>query len=212
MSRLFKGIPQARLIVYILLLGLFPIFLVIFQLSIASSEVAALHDDIQAAIERAIIKEKRQANNKAVIDHYKNADRFYIDKHIESIELLKPEIEALEKISRQNNFIENEAVTNRLRELKNNNKMVFAEGVVQTNPGFTETPETLVKPVEVDLSDLQNILSKIEGIDIGPYAPGPNPPQLLISEFKLEKKTAGEENEVFSLNLRLLKREFTSEP
>jgi len=211
MNQLLSGIPQSRLIAYILLLGLIPIFLVVFQLSVASSEVASLQDDIQATVERAIIKEKRQTNNKAVIDHYKNADRFYIDKYIESIQLLRPEIEALEKISRQNNFIENEAVTNRLRELKGNNKLVFAEGVVQTNPGFTETPETLVKPVEVDLNDLQNILSKIEGVDIGPYQPGPNPPQLLITEFKLEKKTAGEDNEVFSLNLKLLKREFTSE-
>lgn len=212
MNKFLNQIPQSRLIAYILLLGLLPIIFVIFQFYFTSYEVASLDDDLQMTIERAIVKEKRQENNKAVIDHYQNADRFYIDKYIESIQLLQPEIEALGKISRQNNFIENEAVTNRLRELKGNNKLVFAEGVVQTNPSFTETPETLVKPVEVDLNDLQNILAKIEGIDMGPYQPGPNPPQLLITEFKLEKKTAGEDNEVFSLNLKLLKREFTSEP
>lgn len=212
MNKFLESIPQSRLIFYILLLGSLPILLVVFQLYNASSEVDSLGQDVINTYESALIKEKKQATNKAVINHYKDADRFYIDKNIESIQLLKPEIDALEKISQQNNFIENEAVTNRLNTLKGNNKLVFAEGVVQTTPYFTETPETLVRPVEVDLNDLQNILAKIEGVDIGTYKPGPNPPQLLITDFKIEKKTAGEDNEVFSLNLKLLKREFTPEP
>ena len=212
MNKFFSSIPQSRLIFYAILLGTLPILLAAFQLFTVSTEVNSLGQDVVSTYESALIKEKKQATNKAVIDHYKNADRFYIDKNIESIQLLKPEIDALEKISRQNNFIENEAVTNRLNTLKDNNKLVFAEGVVQATPYFTETPETLVRPVEVDLNDLQNILAKIEGIDMGPYKPGPNPPQLLITDFKIEKKTAGDDNEVFSLNLKLLKREFTSEP
>jgi len=212
MNKFLNSIPQSRLIFYMILLGFLPVLLVIFQLYTTSSEVQSIGQDVINTYESALIKEKKQATNKAVIGHYRNADRFYIDKNIESIQLLKPEIEALEKISRQNNFIENEAVTNRLNALKDNNKLVFAEGVVQSNPYFTETPETLVRPVEVDLNDLQNILAKIEGISIGSYKSGPNPPQLLITDFKIEKKAAGEDNEVFSLNLKLLKREFTPEP
>jgi len=212
MKKFLTSIPLSRLILYALMIGALPILLVAFQLTMYSSEVASIGQDVINTYETAMIKKKKQANNKAVISHYRNADRFYIDKYIESIQLLRPETEALEKIARQNNFIENEAVTNRLNVLKGNNKLVFAEGVVQTFPYFTETPESLVRPVEVDLNDLQNILAKVEGIDIGPYQPGPNPPQLLITDFKIEKKTAGIDNEVFSLNLKLLKREFTAEP
>lgn len=212
MKTLLSRIPQTRLVFYALIIGALPIIIVLFQLMTFSSEVGDLKAEVRATYEAALIREKKQANNRAVLDHYQNSDRFYIDKYIESITLLKQETEALEKIARQNNFIENEAVTNRLNTLKNENRLVFAEGVVQTFPNFTETPESLVRPVEVDLGDLQNILSKVEGIDIGPYEPGPNPPQLIVTDFKIEKKTTGDENEVFSLNLKLVKREFSSEP
>lgn len=158
--------------------------------------------------DRAKIKEKQQEVNKAVIEHYSSADRFYIDKHIESINLLQPEVQALEKIVRQSNFVENEGITARLNFLKQENRLRFAEGVVQSYPLFSETGETLVKSVEVDLNDLQNILSKIEGVEIGEHFPGENPPQLLITEFKMEKKNVTDDNEVFNLNLKLIKREF----
>ncbi|NGX57206.1 MAG: hypothetical protein K940chlam3_00090 [Chlamydiae bacterium] len=212
MNKFLRSISQSRLIVYALIAGSLPILFMLYQLYSYSSEVSSIGENISYTYESALIKEKKQATNKAVMNHYQNADRFYIDKNIESITLLKPETESLEKIARQNNFIENEAVTNRLNFLKEKNSIVFAEGVVQSYPYFTETLETLVHPVETDLNDLQNILAKIEGIDIGPYQPGPNPLQLLITDFKLEKKYAGKDNEIFNLNLKLLKREYSTEP
>lgn len=211
MNQFYNSIPASRWIIYALIVGSLPIFIVLFQLYSYSSEVSTLGDLVSSTYQSAIIKEKQQATNRAVMSHYQNADRFYIDKNIESITPLKQEIAALEKIAKQNNFIENEDVTNRLNFLKDKNKIVFAEGVVQTYPHFTETNETLVHPVEVDLKDLENLLSKIEGIDIGPFKPGPHPLQLIITDFKLEKKNAGKDNEVFNLNLKLLKREYSSE-
>ncbi len=212
MNKFLSSIPRSRLIAYAVILGLIPAALVLFHIYSKLTEINTLGDHVRNLTEMALLKEKKQAVNKAVMSHYRDADRFYIDKNIEAITLLKPEIEALEKISKQNNFIENEEVTNRLKFLTNKNSLVFAEGVVQTYPYFSETAETLVHPVEIDLNDLQNILAKIEDIDIGLYKPGPNPPQLIITDLKLEKRKTSNDNEVFNLNIKLLKREYTAEP
>ncbi len=64
-------------------------------------------------------------------------------------------------------------------------------------------------PVEVNVSDLKKILTLIEGRKIGEFETGPQKPQLMILDFKLEKKNIRENNEVFDLNMKLLKREFS---
>ena len=79
---------------------------------------------------------------------------------------------------------------------------------MQSTPLFQEVTETLVHPIEVNLDDLTNLLAKIEGKEIGPYTPGPGRPQLLILDFKIEKKSITDKKEVYQLNLKLLKREF----
>jgi hypothetical protein len=209
MKALLSKIPPTRLFLYLLLAGLLPFLVALFYHHTRSNRLEALYERVEDLKQRAMLKEKTQEINKSVIETYSNADRFYIDKNIESIPLLQTEIEVLEKIAKQSNFVENEEVTNRLEQLKTENQLRFSEGVVQTYPLFSETVETLVKPVEVDSKDLQNILAKIEGVEIGPYTQGDNPPQLIISELRLEKKDTNAENEVFQLQLKLIKREFT---
>lgn len=210
MNKFLSQIPKNRLIAYALIIGLMPILGAGFHFYTKTQEINLLQENLDGIKQTALMIEAKQALNKTVMAHYEGADRFYIDKNIESIPLLAKETEALKKISKQNNFIENEAVTNRLNYLQNRNSLVFAEGVVQSYPHFSETTETLVRPVEVDLVDLQNILAKIEGAQIGPYEPGPTPPQMIITDFKLEKKETTKENEVFNLNVKLIKREYAS--
>ena len=155
----------------------------------------------------AFVKGK-QAQNIAVINHYREADHFYIDKHIESLIFLEPEIESLQKIMAKNDFAEDEQVKRRLDYLNQSNNLSFSEGAVQASPLFQEVMETQVHPVEVNGIDLQKILSRVEGVQISAFAPGPNRPQLLIVDFKLDRKKMSEKNEVFQLNMKLLKREF----
>jgi len=204
-------IPKERVLTYTLLLGAFPLIVVLLLIYSANKQVDGLHQEISSLTEQALLQEKVQATNKAVIENYTDADRFYIDKNIETIQLLKPEMAALEKITRQDTVVENEKVRARLNDLKLKNKLQFSEGVVQSYPNFTETIETLVNPVEVDQDDIQNILSKIEGIRLGPYAPPAQAPQLIITDFKIEKKEVSSENEVFLLNMKLIKREYSKD-
>jgi hypothetical protein len=206
---MLSNIPLNRLILYAMLLGVIPFILVAFHFMGQKSQLSSLEQSIGYLKEKAYIQEKKQAVNIAVRNHYRDADHFYIDKYLETLDFLEPEVESLQKVMNNKNFADDENIKKRFEFLTGNeNNLTFTEGVVQSNPLFQETTETLVHPVEIDAKDLRTILAKIEGTQIGEEIPSPNRPQLIILDFKLERKNAADKNEVFLLNLKLLKREF----
>lgn len=206
---MFKNIPVDRIFLYSILLGLIPFVIVFMQFYFEKSTLQDIQERLENIKSQAFLKEKKQATNLAVRQHFSEADHFYIDKCLETLTFLEPEIELLQKTVQNKNFADDEIIKKRLEYLTSPaNSMVFTEGVVQSFPLFQETTETLVHPVEVNVADLQKILTRLEGIKIGPYEPCPNRPQLLITDFKLDKKKLSEKNEVYLLNVKLLKREF----
>lgn len=206
---MLKNIPLPRAVLYLVLLGFIPFIFVGLLFISQNNHLEELQGMIQNVQHQAFVKEKRQALNLAVRQHFKDADHFYIDKYLETLVFLEPEVEILQKIAADKNFNDDERIKKRLEFLTSqNNTLVFSEGVVQSFPLFQETNETLVHPVEVNATDIQKVLSRIEGISIGSFTPGPHRPQLIITEFKLDKKKINDKNEVFLLNLKLLKREF----
>ncbi|CUI15646.1 conserved hypothetical protein [Candidatus Protochlamydia naegleriophila] len=206
---MLKTIPLNRAVAYLMVIGLLPFLFVVFLFFSQRGQLEELNGMLESLQHQAFVKEKKQALNLAVRQHFRDADHFYIDKYLETLVFLEPEIETLQKIAADKNFSNDEKIKKRLELLTSQgNSLVFSEGVVQAFPLFQETIETLVHPVEVSSTDLQKILARIEGIQIGSFAPGPNRPQLIITEFKLDKKKVNEKNEVFVLNLKLLKREF----
>ena len=206
---MFKNIPQQRLFLYLMLAGLVPVIIAWFGFSAQLDTVSLLEKRLWSVQEQAYNRERKQSTNMAVIHHFRDADHFYIDKNLETLTLLEPEIESLNGMLSNPNFPEDENVKKRLEILTGpGNSMIFTEGVVQSTPLFQEVTETLVHPVEVNVENLQTILCRIEGISIKGCTPPPNRPQLIILDFKLERKDISEKNQVFSLNLKLLKREF----
>jgi len=206
---MFSTIPQQRLLLYIMLIGLIPIAFAWFSLSSELENNATLKHQIWHIQEQALTREKKQATNMAVRYHFHDANHFYIDKNLETMSLLEPEVESLKGMLNNPNFPEDENIKKRLDQLTGTaNNMVFTEGTVQSTPLFQEVTETLVHPVEVNINDLQQILCRIEGISIGTCTPPENRPQLIIIDFKIDKKTVSDKNQVFQLNLKLLKREY----
>lgn len=202
-------IPKTRLILYAMLAGLLPFILVAMHFFSQLNSVSEMHTTIQDMQQLALIREKKQSVNMAVRNHYRDADHFYIDKHLETLTFLEPEIDSAQKLINNKNFPGDDAVKKRLEFLTGPaNTMSFSEGVVQSSPQMQEVVETLVHPVEVNASDVQKILARIEGVDVGSHKSGPNRPQLIILDFKLDRKSVSEKNDVFQLNLKLLKREF----
>jgi hypothetical protein len=206
---MFNSIPQNRLVLYFMLAGLVPI--IIAWISFASqmqaiNELKTMEWRLQ---DQAFNREKKQSVNMAVRSHFRDADHFYIDKNLETLTLLEPEIESLKKMLNDPHFPEDEHIKKRLDLLVGaGNSMSFTEGVVQATPIFQEVSETLVHPVEVNVSDLRHILCLIEGLSLSTCTPPLNRPQLNVLEFKIDKKTVSEKNQVFLMNLKLLKREF----
>lgn len=206
---MFKNIPATRLVIYLLLAGVLPNLFVAANFFSKKKLLETLQSQIESVKTSAFVREKRQAVNLAVQSVYREADHFYLDKEIETIQLLQPEIESLKKIGSNPNFTEDDFVKKRIDFLTGReNKIVFSEGIVQSTPLFQEVTETLVHPVEINTEDLKQMLAKIEGKEIGNYDSGAGRPQLVILDFKIEKKNIAENNEVFLLNLKLLKREF----
>jgi hypothetical protein len=206
---MLKNIPLNRAVSYLLAAGCLPFLFVLFLFFSQKSQLEELKNTLENLQQQAFLKEKKQALNAAVRQHFREADHFYIDKYLETLVFLEPEIDVLQKMTSDKNFTDDERIKKRLEFLTSQaNGLVFSEGVVQTFPLFQETMETLVHPVEINAIDLQKILARIEGIPIPPFVPGPTRPQLVITEFKLDKKKTTEKNEVFLLNLKLLKREF----
>lgn len=206
---MFKNIPLLRAVTYLLCIGLLPFIFVIFLFVSQKNQLEELQDSLENVQNQAFIKEKKQALNLAVRQHFHDVDHFYIDKHLETLVFLEPEIEQLQKIVQDKNFADDEQIKKRLEFLTSQaNSLVFSEGVVQSFPLFQETTETLVHPVEVNATDIQKILARIEGMKIGDFAPGPHRSQLVMTEFKLDKKKINDKNEVYLLNLKLIKREF----
>ena len=206
---MLQNIPFQRALIYAMIICLLPLLFVIFQFYSKKNSVTDLEARLEQVQHLALVQEKRQANNLTVINHFRDADHFYIDKNLETLTFLEPEVEALHKIVNHKNFPDDEAIKKRLEFLTGSgNSLKFSEGVVQTFPQFQETTETLIHPVEIDVNDLQKILTRVEGIEIGNNQPPPNRPQLIVLDFKLDKKKTNDKNEVFMLNMKLLKREF----
>lgn len=202
-------IPQSRMILYVLLAGLLPVFFALFHFLSQKTAVEELQNTLTLVEQLALQREHKQSLNRSVRDNYKEADHFYIDKYLENLEFLKPEAETLQKLVNNKYFAGDENVKKRLEFVTGQeNSLLFSEGNVQNYPFFQETTPTLSHPVEVNLNDLKEILAITEGIAIDNFEPGPNRPQLIILDFKLDRKEISENNEVFILNMKLLKREY----
>lgn len=203
-----KQIPFEKLWWYLLSISTLPLLLTGFFFVKRWESVETIERQLLQVREAALAKNQKQALNAAVRRCFQEADHFYIDKYLETLTFLEPEMDSLQKILAQKNVVIDESLKKRFSFLESGNKMVFSEGVVQKYPSFQETVETLVQPVEVSPEDIQTILARIEGVVIGPHQPGPGRPQLIITEFKMDKKKINDKNEVYLLNIKLLKREF----
>lgn len=197
------------MLLYLMIVGLIPIAFALFNFSSKLDEVNDLKIKLWKLQAEALSREKKQASNIALRSHFQGADHFYIDKNLETISFLKPEVDSLKGLLDHPNLSSDENIKKRLELLTGSgNRMVFTEGVVQSAAGLQEVTETLVHPVEINASDLKEILCRVEGIAMEGCKPPPHRPQLIVLDFKIEKKEVSEKNQVFSLNLKLLKREF----
>jgi hypothetical protein len=196
------------MILWFALLALAPIVFGYLYYSSAVNDVDQLKSSIESLKTLADKTDRKQSQNRAAREKYKEADRLYIDKNVESLKFLEPEAKSLEELVNNKTFAGDEMVKRRLEFLTGSeNKILMTEGTITTYPYFQEVISTLSKSVEVNLQDIKKVLSVIEGVEIPPYKIIPNRPQMIILDFKIDRKET-EKNEVYILNMKLLKREY----
>lgn len=157
-----------------------------------------------AALRARSAMEKREKKVR-FFQRYAHCEPYYINQQLETLPLLQAELNQLEEFQKHPGCSQHESISRRLAFLTGpHNRLAFAEDNVHSSAKVKETEEKLLHPVEIDLNDLDRLLSLIEGIPVGSYEPIPFSPQLLIHDFLLSKKDPS----TYKLNLFLLKREF----
>lgn len=203
-KKLISTLSMNRLIFYLIMVGLVPVFVVIIHYTKKRKEWEAVSEQIVNIQHFSAQATRKQSLNSVVRSVFAEADQFYLENQLEPLSFLKKERETLEQLLRSSNFTGNEAAEKRYSFLTSNaNRFEWVQGSTQAAEGFQETDILLAHPLEIDAHDLKEILMRIEGNRKGK-------PQLIITDFRLHKKELSSGNEVFEVNMKLLKREFNA--
>lgn len=159
----------------------------------------------------------KQKKSEAYLSQLKTADSDYLSKHIETLNLLEPEIRRTQVLLQQQK--ENLPLVRRSEFLKGGkNKIAFTKEKQRSAQKLKEVEEKLDHSVEVGEEDLKKILLLIEGVLINPYSPAQGSPssangfsqgkpQLVFREFDLTRQLSASEEEVYVIDFKLIKRE-----
>lgn len=154
--------------------------------TIAALEVSAR----QAAKEKELQKELE-----ATVDPH------FLDKYVESLVFLEPEIKRLQAL--HTHHPNNDSLAKRLYFLKEGqNKLTLIEEKRDRNG----IEQKLQHPIEMNEEDLKKLLVLVEGVLIHPYIPKKERPDLAFLEFDLSKKQGFGEEEVYVVDFTLVKR------
>jgi hypothetical protein len=201
MKRVKKLFASPFAFLAVLILAALPFFYVVLNFF---SEMGEL-DEIAITIEQLRLKQERVKgrgqSEQSFLAKMKSADHFYIDKNLETLLFLEEEIAQMEAQT-------DPGMKKHLETLKSSaNKLLFSEEEIRRGDLFQEVEEKMQHPVEMNEEDLKKLLCLIEEVPIPPYTPLPNAPQLLIKNFELSRKILLPDQEVYQIDMQLIKRE-----
>lgn len=184
-----------------------PLIYSVFHFFNEFNQVEALEKEFDRITQKASLSLALKKNEESLLTSLKRPDPYYIDKHIESLTFLLPEIRKLESILEENP--ENTVALKRLAFLRGDeNRLLFKEEGIRSHSGLREMEEIQQSPVEMNEEDLKKLLCLIEGITIWPYGPKEGRPQLIVKDFRLSKKESVSQQNAFLVSLQLIKREY----
>lgn len=203
-GRLFSmNIPPQRWLIYLLLLGTLPVVAMTLHLVKERRALKECRQEVAILAQSALLKQQKQWVNAQARAAHREADHFYVNNTLESIPLLQQEAKALASLIEADPSLPSKEVVARLKFLKGSaNHLAFSEGVVESFAGMRETVESLAHPVQADGTDIDRLLSAIEG-DVNP-----DRPLMVITDFKMKRKKVYGGNEVFQVDMKMVKREF----
>ena len=153
---------------------------------------------------------ERKQKKEAFIQKYSSANPYFLDEHVESFVFLKNEISDLDKLLRHPAVSEKRVLSSRLDFLKNGgNKLEFMEESIRSNGKIKETDEKQKHPTQMNGEDIKELLATLENQPVENYPISENRPQIVITDFRLEKRKTPFSQEVFEVDMQFLKREFS---
>lgn len=170
------------------------------------SSTDLVQESFAIATKKAKAAFARKERKEKFLARHVNSDPYFLDKKIESFSFLKKEQDSLKQWLFHPAISQKKLIRDRLEFLGKENRLSFSEGEIQVSPLCKETIEKQRYLVEMDGEDLKKLLSAIEEFSDDSQ----HRPQLLITHFSLHKKETPLFNQVFDVNMDLLKREFFS--
>jgi len=153
-----------------------------------------LEEQVRRLSKKQLLFKQRAENEERALTELKSVDHFFIDKHLETLVFLQPEIEHLETSASPHPWLAT------LRGEKN--RLRFVEEKRRSQGTLQETEERQQYPVHMNEEDLLMTLNLIEG------PPLEGRPRLAIKDFLLAKKLTPTQERVFEVSLHLIKQEW----
>lgn len=160
--------------------------------------------------EKKLSCQKKVDLEQKLLTQMKNADSAYLEKEIESLQFLQPEVQKIKALVHTEP--NNEPLKNRLHFLQDGqNHLHFRQQNFQRIGKFQEMEAIQDHPVEMNNEDLKQLLALLENRQIGNFAPKSGTPDLIVKNFELIKKPLPSNEEIFLVNFELIKREMLHE-
>lgn len=203
---LFKRI---RFPFFYLILIAFPIGVASF-LFMEKQSIDLISQQLEMSRSKAKTAAYKKARKELFVLRHAQSDPYFLSKELETLTFLEQEKLELKQWINHPAIAQKAPLIERVKFIESqSNHLIFQEDEIQLSKRFKETRETQKSPVQMDQQDLKKILGLIEDLpsDILPLT---HRPQLIISEFSMQKKWTPLEKQIFEVNIDLFKREFLS--
>lgn len=191
---------------FLVALGIVPCFYSIYSHYSATKEFNLLKEDAVYLKEKESWNQQKAKLGQKQISQMKHADPEYLEKTIEGMLFLQPEIQKIQALIHSDP--NNEALNKRMQFLKGGgNHLHFKQQHFQRVGNMQEMEATQQNSIEMNLEDLKKFLAKIENVHIDEFSPTGNPPLLLIKNFEMVKQPLPFDEEVYRVQTDLIKRE-----
>ena len=184
---------------------LVPVILVIGYLFFQQLELQDLENHFSSSMFKGKSALAKKQRKEIFLNRYSSADPYFINRQIESLKFLNEEKKELQQLIQHPALANKKIFEERLHFISGEeNQLNFDEENIRSSKKIKETDEKQRHIVQMDEKDLEKTLSLIEGVSMGAGTP-----QLIVRNFQMKKiKTPIQNNEVFEVEMELLKREW----
>jgi hypothetical protein len=198
------AIPPQRIVLYSLIGALLFVFVFAVHTKKTIEESRQQRKYLQHLGQKITTKIFHQKNNRDILLHFSKKDPLFLHKAFSSFSPLSKERALLQKRTQKNVLPEDALLIKRGAYLSSGeNQFVFVETSMEIGSQYKETIERQTKPVEVNTTDLEKILSLIED----PHQQNSQRPHLIVSEARIERKK-GILQEVWAVHFNIIRREY----